>query len=132
MWLVRAQQHRQRRLAELEVRNAVALVGRPLFSLFCCLLALQRIKSAALTRWTNRIVDVKLCELEISQQYEMSLLACVPPLQFIRSLCSILSFTFGKWKALCNRHLEDLRLMESYQEVKREGTYCKKSCWLPI
>jgi hypothetical protein len=29
---------------------------------------------------------------------------------------------FMKWKASCVRHAEELSLMESYQEVKREGT----------
>ena len=28
---------------------------------------------------------------------------------------------FNKWKALCIRHVEELSLMESYQDVKREG-----------
>ena len=29
---------------------------------------------------------------------------------------------FCKWKKVCIRHVEDLSLMESYQDVKREGT----------
>jgi protein SFI1 len=29
---------------------------------------------------------------------------------------------FGKWKKVCIRHVEELSLMESYQDVKREGT----------
>ena len=33
----------------------------------------------------------------------------------------LLSAAFAKWKALCIRHVEELSLMESYQDVKREG-----------
>jgi protein SFI1 len=29
---------------------------------------------------------------------------------------------FSKWKIVCVRHVEELSLMESYQDVKREGT----------
>lgn len=32
------------------------------------------------------------------------------------------SAAFNKWKNLCIRHVEELSLMESYQDVKREGT----------
>lgn len=37
------------------------------------------------------------------------------------SIFFLLSAAFAKWKALCIRHVEELSLMESYQDVKREG-----------
>lgn len=29
---------------------------------------------------------------------------------------------FAKWKAVCKRHVDELSLMESYQDIKRDGT----------
>lgn len=31
------------------------------------------------------------------------------------------SSAYTKWKGVCIRHVEELSLMESYQDVKREG-----------
>jgi hypothetical protein len=38
------------------------------------------------------------------------------------TLFRICRSAFGKWKKVCIRHVEELSLMESYQDVKREGT----------
>lgn len=64
----------------------------------------MRIMTQSLTHWVNRVVDIKDRELEVDQQYRRKLLAG----------------SFKKWKALCIRHVEELSLMESYQDVKRE------------
>jgi protein SFI1 len=39
---------------------------------------------------------------------------------------------FSKWKKVCIRHVEELSLMESYQDVKREGTatFCTLNGWM--
>ncbi|OBZ75311.1 hypothetical protein A0H81_04427 [Grifola frondosa] len=63
-----------------------------------------RVMMDALAHWTNRVADLKFSELEVTQRYEKAILASA----------------FKKWKALCIRHVEELSLMESYQDVKRE------------
>ncbi|OSD01620.1 hypothetical protein PYCCODRAFT_1445611 [Trametes coccinea BRFM310] len=63
-----------------------------------------RVMAEALTQWTNRVADVKFQELEMTQRYNRALV----------------SRAFKKWKALCKRHVDELSLMESYQDVKRE------------
>ncbi|OCH95505.1 hypothetical protein OBBRIDRAFT_816423 [Obba rivulosa] len=64
----------------------------------------MRITSDALVHWTNRVADIKFQELDVTQKYDKKLLAAA----------------FGKWKTLCIRHVEELSLMASYQDVKRE------------
>ncbi|KAI0934407.1 hypothetical protein AcV5_006256 [Taiwanofungus camphoratus] len=63
-----------------------------------------RIMTNALILWTNRVADSKFRELETTQKLEKKLLTTA----------------FKKWKTLCIRHVEELSLMESYQDVKRE------------
>ncbi|EMD38501.1 hypothetical protein CERSUDRAFT_153416 [Gelatoporia subvermispora B] len=63
-----------------------------------------RMVSEVLVRWTNRVADVKFRELEVTQKHDKRLLAGA----------------FEKWKDLCIRHVEELSLMASYQDVKRE------------
>ncbi|KAI0374779.1 hypothetical protein BV20DRAFT_1010391 [Pilatotrama ljubarskyi] len=63
-----------------------------------------RVMTETLTHWTTRVADIKFRELETTQRYEKALV--------VRS--------FNKWKALCKRHVDELSLMESYQDVKRE------------
>ncbi|KAH8106712.1 Sfi1 spindle body protein-domain-containing protein [Cristinia sonorae] len=63
-----------------------------------------RIMSSTLTHWTNTVADFKFRELETSQRYDQA----------------ITTAAFKKWKDLCIRHVEELSLMESYQDVKRE------------
>ncbi|EJD06031.1 uncharacterized protein FOMMEDRAFT_145354 [Fomitiporia mediterranea MF3/22] len=58
----------------------------------------------ALSKWTNRVIAIKLRELEIVETHDQKIL----------SLC------YQKWKAVSKRHSDDLRLMQSYQYVKRE------------
>ncbi|TCD64438.1 hypothetical protein EIP91_004083 [Steccherinum ochraceum] len=63
-----------------------------------------RIMSSTLTHWTTAVADRKFRELETTQRYEQA----------------IVGAAFKKWKDLCIRHVEELSLMESYQDVKRE------------
>ncbi|THH32104.1 hypothetical protein EUX98_g2082 [Antrodiella citrinella] len=63
-----------------------------------------RIMSSTLTHWTNTVADHKFRELETAQRFEQG----------------VATAAFKKWKDLCIRHVEELSLMESYQDVKRE------------
>ncbi|KAJ6630747.1 hypothetical protein B0H10DRAFT_1982710 [Mycena sp. CBHHK59/15] len=87
-WLERAHRQRTQRLAEEEVRNRV----------------IKGILSSALTRWTNRTIDVKNRELQATLDRDAWLI----------------SVAFKKWKSVRVRHVEEYSLMESYQFVKRE------------
>ncbi|CCL99150.1 uncharacterized protein FIBRA_01165 [Fibroporia radiculosa] len=87
-WLQLAEQQRRRKVAAEIIQQRVNM----------------RIMTNALTYWTNRVVDIKDRELQVSQKKDGK----------------ILSSAFKKWKALCIRHVEELSLMESYQDVKRE------------
>ncbi|KAI0693271.1 hypothetical protein BC835DRAFT_1354288 [Cytidiella melzeri] len=69
----------------------------------------QRILAVALTHWTNRVADLKFRELEVASRYDKTTLAAA----------------FKKWKGVCIRHVEELSLMESYQDVKREESMRK-------
>ncbi|KAG2041676.1 hypothetical protein BDR03DRAFT_1072733 [Suillus americanus] len=62
-----------------------------------------RIKRDALRLWTNRVIEIKLRELEVSQ----------------KSAHALTVFAFKKWKNICLRHVEDLSLMESHLDIKR-------------
>ncbi|KAI0637076.1 hypothetical protein C8Q77DRAFT_1215897 [Trametes polyzona] len=64
----------------------------------------MRIMTETLAHWTNRVADVKFKELETTQKYESKLV--------LRA--------FTKWKSVCKRHVDELSLMESYQDIKRE------------
>ncbi|THU99321.1 hypothetical protein K435DRAFT_751904 [Dendrothele bispora CBS 962.96] len=87
-WIKRAQQEIQRRFAEETISHRVR----------------QRILRTTLTHWTNRVIDMKVRELEVAQHSEMQ----------------ILVGAFTKWKRIRSRHMEELSLMESYQEVRRQ------------
>ncbi|KIY69989.1 hypothetical protein CYLTODRAFT_442301 [Cylindrobasidium torrendii FP15055 ss-10] len=63
-----------------------------------------RILGDILAQWTDRVIEIKEREIEVRQRYEIGLLVNA----------------FTKWKHICLRHVEDLSLMESYREVKRE------------
>jgi protein SFI1 len=77
---------------------------------------------SALTRWTNRVIEIKLRELEVAQRNELNALAYVALCSLTMSIDSkIHRVAFKKWKSICVRHVEELSLMESYQFVKREG-----------
>ncbi|KAK0210699.1 CTLH/CRA C-terminal to lish motif domain-containing protein [Desarmillaria ectypa] len=67
----------------------------------------HRILRSALTQWTNRVIDVKLQELEVTQRHEVGILHTERA-------------AFNKWKRICIRHVEELSLMESFRDVKRE------------
>ena len=93
--------------------------------------------AATLTHWTNRVADMKFRELEVSSRFDKSVMrsasyvsftATAPRLRTIRysiltSIQLALSTAFKKWKSVCIRHVEELSLMESYQDVKREGQW---------
>ncbi|KAF8628451.1 hypothetical protein AX15_003966 [Amanita polypyramis BW_CC] len=87
-WVQRAQKAQARRVSEQDVKALVA----------------KRLVRNSLARWTTAVIDIKLRELEISQQYNLSVQATA----------------FKKWKVTCMRHAEELSLLESYQYVKRE------------
>ncbi|KAI0273395.1 hypothetical protein BC834DRAFT_921486 [Gloeopeniophorella convolvens] len=87
-WKEKALRARRLRIAEQEVQKRIG----------------ERVLKDALGHWTNRVIAVKLRELEVVQQRDKTI---------------VLS-AFIKWKKVCIRHAEELSLMESYQEVKRE------------
>jgi protein SFI1 len=61
----------------------------------------------ALTRWTNRTIDVKNRELQATIDRDTWLI----------------KLAFKKWKSAQAHHTFVVSLMESYQFVKREGTF---------
>ncbi|KIK93706.1 hypothetical protein PAXRUDRAFT_828690 [Paxillus rubicundulus Ve08.2h10] len=63
----------------------------------------MRLITDALSRWTNRVIQIKLRELEVTQKNSQTLL----------------TFAFRKWKTICLRHVEDLSLMESHLDIKQ-------------
>ncbi|RDB21456.1 hypothetical protein Hypma_011541 [Hypsizygus marmoreus] len=87
-WLDRTRKQKRIRLAEQVVKDHMT----------------RRILKDSLSAWTNRVIEIKLREIEVAQRYE--------------AICQ--TNAFERWKAVCVRHAEDLRLMESYQFVKRE------------
>ncbi|KAL1692309.1 hypothetical protein GGG16DRAFT_90188 [Schizophyllum commune] len=87
-WLARARKQRRQKMAEQLVQDRVR----------------QRVMHETLVHWTNRVIKVKLRELEVAQQRD----------------AATVGNAFKKWKSVCERHVEELNLMESYQFVKRE------------
>ncbi|KAH9079630.1 hypothetical protein EDB83DRAFT_2343719 [Lactarius deliciosus] len=87
-WREKALRQRRHRLAEQQVQSR----------------ANTRVLKDVLSHWTNRVIAVKLRELEVVQRRDKAI---------VRS-------AFCKWKKVCIRHVEELGLMESYQDVKRE------------
>ncbi|KAI5122945.1 hypothetical protein M0805_006826 [Coniferiporia weirii] len=75
-------------------------------------LALQRTEATTSTRilsnvlsvWTNRVIALRLRELEVVERRDLNTI----------SLC------YDKWKAIFKRHGDDLGLMQSYQLVRQE------------
>ncbi|KAH9001065.1 hypothetical protein EDB92DRAFT_1811986 [Lactarius akahatsu] len=87
-WREKALRQRRHRLSEQQVQSR----------------ANTRVLKDVLSHWTNRVIAVKLRELEVVQRRDKAI---------------VLS-AFCKWKKVCIRHVEELGLMESYQDVKRE------------
>ncbi|EGO20886.1 hypothetical protein SERLADRAFT_452027 [Serpula lacrymans var. lacrymans S7.9] len=87
-WKQKTQKRRLIRLAEQQIHALVS----------------TRITRTVLSLWTNRVIEIKLRELEVSQRISNVLVMSA----------------FKKWKTVCLRHVEELSLMESYQDVKRE------------
>ncbi|KAL4067873.1 Sfi1 spindle body protein-domain-containing protein [Scleroderma citrinum] len=90
VWMRRANRRQSLRIAEQQVTGRV----------------ITRLMTNALNRWTNRVIDIKLRELEVGQKHSHALL----------------TFAFNKWKNVCLRHVEDLSLMESHLDIKRAET----------
>ncbi|KAG0705973.1 hypothetical protein DFH29DRAFT_996399 [Suillus ampliporus] len=86
-WRQKYQKRRFLRLAGQQIDDLVSL----------------RRKRNALRLWTNRVVEIKLRELEVGQKSDYTLTI----------------FAFKKWKNICLRHVEDLSLMESHLDIKR-------------
>ncbi|KAF8268883.1 hypothetical protein EI94DRAFT_1799925 [Lactarius quietus] len=93
-WKEKASRQRRLRLAEQQIQNR----------------ADTRVLKDALSYWTNRVIAVKLRELEVVQRRDKAI---------------VLS-SFCKWKKVCIRHVEELSLMESYQtsSVKKTCVAC--------
>ncbi|KAJ7285890.1 hypothetical protein C8J57DRAFT_1446668 [Mycena rebaudengoi] len=87
-WMGRANRLKALRLAETEIQDRVS----------------KRILCSALTRWTNRTIDMKDRELEVTVNRDEWLTRVA----------------FKKWRGARVRHVEEVSLMESYQFVKRE------------
>ncbi|KAG2078128.1 hypothetical protein BDR04DRAFT_449557 [Suillus decipiens] len=86
-WHLKYQKKKFHRLAAQQINDLVSL----------------RIKRDALRLWTNRVIEIKLRELEVSQ----------------KSAHALIVFAFKRWKNICLRHVEDLSLMESHLDIKR-------------
>ncbi|KAE9406353.1 hypothetical protein BT96DRAFT_987496 [Gymnopus androsaceus JB14] len=93
VWLQRSQKLRHTRLAEEVIQDQVR----------------KRVLTKFLTHWTNRVIEIKLLELEVAQRNEAALL-----IHF-----------FKRWKKVRARHVEELGLMQSYQDIKREDNVRK-------
>ncbi|KAI0064613.1 hypothetical protein BV25DRAFT_1852514 [Artomyces pyxidatus] len=63
-----------------------------------------RVLRKALYLWNNRLLEIKDREFQYGQNYDKRVMVT----------------SFSKWKMLYVRHVEELRLMESYQDIKRE------------
>ncbi|KAJ3844508.1 Sfi1 spindle body protein-domain-containing protein [Lentinula raphanica] len=87
VWISLSQKSRQQRQAEDLIVEQVR----------------RRILSNSLTHWTNRVIELKVRELEVSQRNEAALLISA----------------FNRWKVDRARHVEELGLMESYEDIKR-------------
>ncbi|GLB35015.1 putative sfi1 spindle body protein [Lyophyllum shimeji] len=87
-WLHRTRQQKQRRLAEQTIKDRV----------------IQRVLKDALASWTNRVIEIKLRELQVAQDYDIA----------------VQVLAFKKWQAAYRRHVEELSLLENYLMVKRE------------
>ncbi|KAF8559809.1 hypothetical protein OG21DRAFT_496214 [Imleria badia] len=87
MWQTKANRRRWHRTAEEQIITRVRM----------------RTLADALSRWTNRVIEIKLRELEVRHKYSQA----------------VLKFAFRKWKNICLRHVEDLSLMESHLDIKR-------------
>ncbi|KAJ7156026.1 hypothetical protein C8R43DRAFT_1087387 [Mycena crocata] len=87
-WFERAHRQRAQRIAEETIQDRIT----------------KRILNNALTRWTNRTIDVKNRELQTTIDRDAWLI----------------NIAFRKWKGARGRQIEEVSLMESYQFVKRE------------
>lgn len=87
-WLLRARGEKRRKMIEQLIEDH----------------STKRTLKRTLEIWTNRVIEMKLRELDVGQRRDHYQL----------------SSAFKKWKTIYARHVEVYRLMESYQYVKRE------------
>ncbi|KAL0579957.1 hypothetical protein V5O48_002041 [Marasmius crinis-equi] len=94
-WYLRARKQRQIREAEQVIGERVR----------------KRILRNSLERWTVRVVDIKDRELRVALEARD------------RNRRALLTWAFAHWKNIYTRHNEELRLMQSYQDIKREEMF---------
>ncbi|KAG8928693.1 hypothetical protein FRC02_006604 [Tulasnella sp. 418] len=63
-----------------------------------------RIMSESLNTWISRVVDIKSNELRVSDEYDTRLM----------------KMAVTRWKQVRARHIEEMSLMQSYHDVKRD------------
>lgn len=72
VWLHRAQQKKQRNVAELIAKGRVTKVRLTNPSIEILFIGPQRILKQKLTIWTNRVIEIKLRELEVAQRCDIA------------------------------------------------------------
>ncbi|KAG6903226.1 hypothetical protein C0995_002769 [Termitomyces sp. Mi166 len=97
-WLLRARQGKQRRLAEKLIQDSIKKVRESRIYLAI------RMLQCTLTTWTNRVIAIRLRELDVAQSYNVTL-------QIVM---------FKKWQEVYAHRLEVFNLLQSYLLVKRE------------
>ncbi|KAJ8078611.1 hypothetical protein PM082_012894 [Marasmius tenuissimus] len=95
VWYHRARKRRQIREAEQIIADRVR----------------KRVLHNSLHRWTIRVVDIKDRELRVAQEAHH------------RQKMALLTWAFNHWRNIYTRHNEELRLMQSYQDIKREEMF---------
>ncbi|KAF8481539.1 Sfi1 spindle body protein-domain-containing protein [Gautieria morchelliformis] len=66
----------------------------------------RRLLVTIVQHWTNRVVFIKLRQIDTTEQHDREIAGVV----------------FTKWRDKCLRHVENLSLVNSFQDVKREDT----------
>lgn len=68
------------------------------------------------------MADIKLREIVTTQNYERQLVMYVYRSHDLREGANRhFRQAYQKWIAKCERHAHDLRLVESFQDIRREG-----------
>ncbi|KAK7043628.1 hypothetical protein VNI00_008239 [Paramarasmius palmivorus] len=112
LWSNRAKKQRLLREAEQIIQDRVR----------------KRILSDTLQHWTLRVVEIKDRELRVAQEVNRRSREAL--LMYVESwhhevveLTVKISTAFNKWKRVYARHEEELSLMQSYQDIKREEKF---------
>ncbi|ESK93040.1 spindle pole body duplication -related protein [Moniliophthora roreri MCA 2997] len=95
LWLNRTKKQKHLREAERIIQDRVR----------------KRILNDALQYWTLRVVEIKDRELRVAQEVAH------------HTKETLLTTAFNKWKRVYARHEEELSLMQSYQDIKREEKF---------